>query len=73
MKASHGGARKGAGRKAGSGKYGEQTRTVRGPVSVLALVLKRFADMKQFWAWVAKELTNKKEKNDVGTRGRGSV
>jgi hypothetical protein len=40
---------------------------------VLALVLKRFADMKQFWAWVAKELTNKKEKNDVGTRGRGSV
>ena len=73
MKASHGGARKGAGRKPNSGKYGEQTRTVRGPVSVLALVLARFADMKQFWAWVAKELTNNKEKNDVGTRGRGSV
>jgi hypothetical protein len=66
MKASHGGARKGAGRKANSGKYGEATRTLRGPVSVLALVLERFGDLKMFWVWVAKELENKKEKRDVG-------
>ncbi len=66
MKASHGGSRKGAGRKAGSGKYGEATRTLRGPVSVLALIAERFRDLQEFWAWVAKELENKKEKRDVG-------
>jgi len=64
MKASHGGARKGAGRKANSGKYGEATRTLRGPVSMLALIAERFRDLQEFWAWVAKELENKKEKRD---------